>query len=155
MSLRQRFSMQANTVWMVGHHELNEARTDSDVQDAIAAGNHPNTAKFLGWTSCQGEQSGDFAVFEANLLTKVFQEVSQTNGSGTVPIQFQYSKAVHGPEGPITQRHPPGKQLLKPAAPSLHRRLLKPTRPGPAHEAQTSQDTTFNRPHGPKLNTAS
>jgi hypothetical protein len=27
------------------------------------------------------------------------------DGSGTVPIQFQYSNAVHGPEGPIAAPH--------------------------------------------------
>jgi hypothetical protein len=34
-----------------------------------------------------------------NPLTKVFKEIKLTNGSGTVPIQFQYSDDVHGPEG--------------------------------------------------------
>ncbi len=83
------------------YHELNEARTDADVEDAIRAGNNPNATKFLGWTSRQGEECGDFPVFEANPLTLVFQEVPLTNGNGTVPVQFQYSDAVHGPEGPI------------------------------------------------------
>jgi hypothetical protein len=82
------------------YHELNEARTDADVEDAIRAGNDPNAVSFLGWTSQQGEECGDFPVFEANPLTLVFQEVPLTNGSGTVPVQFQYSDAVHGPEGP-------------------------------------------------------
>jgi hypothetical protein len=83
------------------YHELNEARTDPDVEDAIRAGNDPNAVKFLGWTSQQGEECGDFPVFEANPLTEVFQEVSVTDGSRTVPVQFQYSDAVHGPEGPV------------------------------------------------------
>jgi len=39
-------------------------------------------------------------VFEANPLTKVFQEVELTDKSGTVPVQFQYSDSAHGPEGP-------------------------------------------------------
>ena len=82
------------------YHELNEARTDADVEDAIRAGNDPTAVKFLGWTSSQGEECGDFPVFEANPLTQVFQEVSLADGSGTVPVQFQYSDAVHGPEGP-------------------------------------------------------
>jgi len=82
------------------YHELNEARTDADVEDAIRAGNDPSATKFLGWTSKQGEECGDFPVFEANPLTKVFQEVNLTNGNGTVPVQFQYSDNVHGPEGP-------------------------------------------------------
>ncbi len=82
------------------YHELNEARTDADVEDAIRAGNDPNAVKFLGWVSQQGEECGDFPVFEAQPLTLVFQEVPLTDGSRTVPIQFQYSNAVHGPEGP-------------------------------------------------------
>jgi len=83
------------------YHELNEARTDPDVEDAIRAGNDPNAVKFLGWTSQQGEECGDFPVFEANPLTQVFQEVNVTDNSRTVPVQFMYSDAVHGPEGPV------------------------------------------------------
>lgn len=82
------------------YHELNEARTDPDVEDAIRAGNDPSAVKYLGWTSSQGEECGDFPVFEANPLTQVFQEVALADGSGTVPVQYQYSDAVHGPEGP-------------------------------------------------------
>jgi hypothetical protein len=41
--------------------------------------------------------------FQKNLFfersSEVFQEVSLTDQLGTVPIQFQYSNAVHGPEG--------------------------------------------------------
>jgi hypothetical protein len=85
------------------YHELNEARTDCDVEDAIRAGNDPNAVKFLGWTSKQGEECGDFPVFESgNDLSKVFQESPLTAGGGTVPVQFQYSDNVHGPEGPRT-----------------------------------------------------
>ncbi|GAC1349411.1 MAG: hypothetical protein NVS4B9_16570 [Ktedonobacteraceae bacterium] len=87
------------------YHELNEARTDADVEDAIKAGNDPTATKFLGWTSRQGEECGDFPVFEANPLTQVFQEVPLTTGNGRVPIQFQYSDTVHGPEGPIPNPH--------------------------------------------------
>jgi hypothetical protein len=85
------------------YHELNEARTDPDVEDAIRT----NEERFLGWTSQQGEECGDFPVFEANPLSKVFQEVALTNGPGTVPVQLQYSNAVHGPEGPIAAPHLP------------------------------------------------
>jgi hypothetical protein len=87
------------------YHELNEARTDVDVEDAIRAGNDPNAAKFLGWASQQGMECGDLPVFEANPLTLVFQEVPLADGSGTVPIQFMYSNAVHAPEGPIAEPH--------------------------------------------------
>ena len=85
------------------YHELNEARTDPDVEDAIKAGNDPSATQFLGWMSNQGEEIGDYPVFEANPLSEVFQEVPLTDGSGTVPVQFLYSNAVHGPEGPTTQ----------------------------------------------------
>ena len=93
------------------YHELNEARTDADVKDAIRAGNDPNATKFLGWTSKQGEECGDFPVAEANPLTQVFQEVKLTDGSGTAPVQFQYSDAVHAPEGPRTTPAPFAGQL--------------------------------------------
>ncbi len=89
------------------YHELNEARTDADVEDAIKAGNSPNADAFLGWVSDQGEEVGDFPVSEAGGdLTAVFQEVELTDDSGTVPVQFMYSDAVHGPEGPIVEAHP-------------------------------------------------
>jgi hypothetical protein len=89
------------------YHELNEARTDADVEDAIRAGNDPSATKFLGWTSKQGEECGDYPVFESgNDLSLVFQEVELTSGTGTVPVQFQYSNHVHGPEGPVTTPDP-------------------------------------------------
>ncbi len=93
------------------YHELNEARTDPDVEDAIRAGSDPAAVNFLGWTSKQGEECGDFPVFEADPLTKVFQEVKLTNGDGTVPVQFQYSNHVHGPEGPLKTPAPFAGQL--------------------------------------------
>jgi hypothetical protein len=83
------------------YHELNEARTDPDVEEA----NRTGSIALVGWTSRKGEECGDFPVFEANPLSKVFKEVPLTNRNGTVPVQFQYSNAVHGPEGPIPQAH--------------------------------------------------
>jgi len=86
------------------YHELNEARTDADVEDAIKA--RAGGAEFLGWMSRQGEECGDFPIFEAGpALDLVMQEVLLTNGSTTVPVQFQFSNAVHGPEGPIAAPH--------------------------------------------------
>jgi len=102
------------------YHELNEARTDPDVEDAIRAGNDPQAVNFLGWTSKQGEECGDFPVFEANPLTKVFQEVKLTNGEGTVPIQFQYSNHAHGPEGPLKTPAPFAGQLQAKGAGHSH-----------------------------------
>jgi len=84
------------------YHELNEARTDPDVEQVIQGGR----PSLLGWTSRQGEECGDFPVFEANPLTLVFQEVPVAGG-GTAPVQFQYSNYVHGPEGPIPTPNPP------------------------------------------------
>ena len=83
------------------YHELNEARTDPDVEEANRAG----SINLVGWTSSSGEECGDFPVFEANPLSKVFQEVPLTGSSRIVPVQFQYSNAVHGPEGPIPAPH--------------------------------------------------
>ena len=89
------------------YHELQEARTDPDVEDAIRAGDDPKAIRFLGWTSKQGEECGDFPVFEAgNNLDLVFKEVKLTSGPGTVPVQFQYSNHVHGPEGPVNTPDP-------------------------------------------------
>jgi hypothetical protein len=88
------------------YHELNEARTDPDVEDAIRAGNSPRAVEFLGWTSQEGEECGDFPTTESEPdLSLVMKEVSLTNGDGKVPVQFQYSNAVQGPEGPIPQPH--------------------------------------------------
>jgi hypothetical protein len=95
------------------YHELNEARTDADVEDAIRAGNDPSAAQFLGWVSSQGEECGDFPVFEANPLTKVFQEVELTDQSGTVPVQFQYSDADHGPGEPRDKPAPYAAQVAQ------------------------------------------
>ena len=79
-------------------HELNEVRTDADVDDAINTGNDA----VLGWTSPQGYEVGDEPVFEASGdLSLVFQEVELANGSGSVPVQLMWSNAVHGPEGPV------------------------------------------------------
>src|SRR6202140_2216739 len=92
------------------YHELNEARTDADVEDAIRAGNAPNADSFLGWISDQGEEIGDYPVSEAGgSLTEVFQEVELADNTGKVPVQFMYSDAVHGPEGPIANPNPPVK----------------------------------------------
>lgn len=87
------------------YHEMSEYRTDPDVDDAIAAGNDPTGTRFLGWTSRNGEEIGDFPIFESDPLTLVFKEVKATGKKFFIPIQFQYSNAVHGPEGPIKKPH--------------------------------------------------
>lgn len=83
------------------YHELNEARTDPDVEEVINGA----PSSMLGWTSRQGEECGDFPVFEANPLTEVFEEIPLPSG-GTTPVQFQYSNYVHGPEGPVQAPEP-------------------------------------------------
>jgi hypothetical protein len=87
------------------YHELSEFRTDPDVEDAIKAGNDPAAESFLGWMSQQGEEVGDFPIAAANPLTEVFKEVEVGSIGKRVPVQFQYSNAVHGPEGPIDTPH--------------------------------------------------
>jgi hypothetical protein len=79
------------------YHELCEARTDPDVEDAN---------RRSGWTSSEGEEIGDFPIFESSPLSLVFQEVPLSNRNGTVPVQFMYSNRVHGPEGPRASRYP-------------------------------------------------
>ncbi|MFO1002196.1 MAG: hypothetical protein U0936_17820 [Planctomycetaceae bacterium] len=87
------------------YHELNEARTDPDVGDAIRNPSDPNSERYLGWVSDRGEECGDYPIEEVQQLSTIVREVPLTDGSGTVPVQFQYSNAVHGPEGPIPQPH--------------------------------------------------
>ena len=81
------------------YHELNEFRTDADVNDAIQT----NDNDFLGWMSRTGRECGDEPIAVAKELDLVFQEVLVASG-GKVPVQFMYSNVVHGPEGPIDQR---------------------------------------------------
>jgi hypothetical protein len=99
------FDKQWKNVVATFYHELCEARTDADVEDAIK--NRSN--RFIGWASGQGEEIGDFPVFEASPLSLVFQEVPLAKG-GSAPIQLMYSNAVHGPEGPQPTPHPFFKQ---------------------------------------------
>jgi hypothetical protein len=83
------------------YHELNEFRTDADVNDAIKSGNND----FLGWMSRKGAECGDQPIFVAASLNLVFKEVAATNSATHIPVQFLYSNAVHGAEGPIDNPH--------------------------------------------------
>jgi hypothetical protein len=90
------------------YHELCEARTDPDVEDAIRAGNDPSANDFIGWYSPKGGEIGDLPMEEAGAdLGSVMKEVPLANGGGKVPIQLMWSNAVGGPEGPIAHKHPP------------------------------------------------
>ena len=88
------------------YHELNEARTDPDVEDAVRAGSDPNAERFLGWYSPKGGEIGDIPMDEAgNDLGSVMVEVPVKAAPGTAPIQLMWSNAVGGPEGPIAHPH--------------------------------------------------
>jgi hypothetical protein len=90
----------------VFYHELCEARTDPDVEDAIRAGNSSHANDFLGWYSPQGGEIGDIPLEEAGgNLTSIIREVKLASGTKTVPVQFMWSNAVAGPEGPIARKH--------------------------------------------------
>ena len=83
------------------YHEINEFRTDPDVNDAIIN----NSNDFLGWNSRSGREVGDQPIFAATNLNQVFKEVKASTGSKRLPVQFMYSNAVHGAEGPIAKPH--------------------------------------------------
>jgi hypothetical protein len=88
------------------YHELCEARTDPDVEDAIRAGDTPEADRYLGWYSPRGGEIGDIPMEEAGSdLGAVMKEVPLAKGAGTVPIQLMWSNAVGGPEGPISRKH--------------------------------------------------
>src|SRR5205085_1543554 len=90
------------------YHELQETRTDPDVEDAIRLGSAPGADRLLGWYSPRGGEIGDIPMAEAGGdIARVMKEVPLADGSGTVPIQLMWSNAVGGPEGPTpTPRRP-------------------------------------------------
>jgi hypothetical protein len=80
------------------YHELNEARTDADVEDV----NRTNNDSLLGWYSPPqgGGEIGDIPINEAGAagnLSLVFQEINLADGSGTVPVQLMWSNKDDGP----------------------------------------------------------
>jgi hypothetical protein len=81
------------------YHEMNEFRTDPDVEDA----NNFNDNSYCGWIGSQGE-IGDYPIAETNNdnlpLSTVFCEVPLSDGSGTVPIQLLWSNQAHAPVDP-------------------------------------------------------
>lgn len=80
------------------YHELNEARTDPDVEDVIRT----NDSSKLGWYSSNGGEIGDIPMKEAGTnLTLVFQQVELADGSGTVPVQLMWSNKDDGPASSI------------------------------------------------------
>lgn len=77
------------------YHELIESQTDPDVGDAI----RQNDRRFIGYNSNRGQEIGDQPI-SANSLDRVFKEVLTLPGPRATPVQFIYSNAVHGAEGP-------------------------------------------------------
>ncbi len=88
------------------YHQLIEARTNPDVEDAIRNSSDLNADRNLGWVSDSGLEIGDFPLHTDVPLTSVMREVPLANGRGQVPVQLPYSNFVHGIEGPISQPHP-------------------------------------------------
>ena len=79
------------------YHELNEARTDPDVEDAIRTGD----VRWIGWNSRTGREIGDFPIDQAGSnLSLVFKKVPVAATPGTVPVQLMWSNRIHGPEAP-------------------------------------------------------
>jgi hypothetical protein len=87
------------------YHELMESQTDPDVGDAIRTGNH----SLIGFNSRFGQEIGDQPI-AANSLDKVFKEVMTLPGPTATPMQFMFSNAVHGAEGP--DEKPPDKLII-------------------------------------------
>jgi hypothetical protein len=82
------------------YHELNEARTDPDVEEANRTGRENNV---LGWYAPVdgGGEIGDIPMNEAGRnLSSVMVEVPLASGK-TAPIQLMWSNAVSGPQGPF------------------------------------------------------
>lgn len=81
------------------YHELNEARTDPDVEETIRTGKEG----LLGWyANVKGAgEIGDTPMNEAGAnLHLVMVEVPLVTGD-TAPIQLMWSNKVHGPQGPF------------------------------------------------------
>lgn len=93
------------------YHQLIEARTNPDVEDAIRDPSLLNSDRTLGWVSDSGLEIGDIPLQADVPITSVVTEVRLADGRGTVPIQLPYSNYAQGPEGPISQPHPLPAQL--------------------------------------------
>jgi hypothetical protein len=84
------------------YHELQEVRTDPDVEDAIRAGRAPVATHMLGWYSPSGGEIGDIPIAESHGdIHRAMKEVPLAAG-GTAPVQLMWSNRVGGPEAPPT-----------------------------------------------------
>jgi hypothetical protein len=79
------------------YHELNEARTDPDVEEAIRT----NDNSWIGWYSDQAGEIGDIPIDEVDQagasLGLIFKQIGLAGGPGTVPIQLMWSNKDAGP----------------------------------------------------------
>ena len=82
------------------YHELQEVRTDPDVEDAIRAGHSPAAAHFLGWYSPSGGEIGDIPIAESHGDIELAMKEVPLAGGGTAPVQLMWSNRVGGPEAP-------------------------------------------------------
>ncbi len=79
------------------YHEMNEFRTDPDINDS----NTLNRDDVLGWLSQGGQEIGDQPIFSAGHahdLRLVFKEIDNQSKTILLPIQYLYSNRVHGAE---------------------------------------------------------
>jgi len=77
------------------YHELQEVRTDPDVEDALRAPTPEAGDRYLGWASPSGAEIGDLPLIaNGGDLGQAMKEVPLANGHGTVPIQLLWSNAA-------------------------------------------------------------
>jgi hypothetical protein len=74
------------------YHELEEARTDPDVEVAARTGDESK----LGWYSPLGGEIGDIPI-ATHPLDEVMREVPLADGTGTVPVQLMWSNKDSAP----------------------------------------------------------
>lgn len=87
------------------YHQLIEARTNPDVEEAIRDPSQLDSNQTLGWVSDSGLEIGDIPLKADYSINSVITEVPLADGSGVVPVQLPYSNFAGGPEGPISQPH--------------------------------------------------
>lgn len=88
------------------YHQLIEARTDPDVEDALRGSSDLDADGILGWVSDSGLEIGDVLNDDSIPISTIFREVPLADGNGFVPVQLPYSNFARSVEGPIRQPHP-------------------------------------------------
>jgi hypothetical protein len=101
------------TLWRVvsGTAAATASATSSPTQLAatgpstLSWGQTLGKAALLGWYSEEGGQIGDIPMtLSGGDLSLIMQEVKTADGSQS-PVQFMWSNAAAGPEGPIDATH--------------------------------------------------